>query len=142
MITVKLDTRKAHALLTRAGVKLCRDSAERGRDVARSRARVDERDMKNGILAVPTRDGANLEGRDWKTIWHEYGTGRFAGAADAQYPGQRGSTGSRAKEIPWVYMDEGGNFYMTEGVPPQPMIRPGFSAGCSYFRQEAKRRGM
>lgn len=119
-----------------------RESAEVGKDEARSRARVDERDMKNGIIVLNTKRGAKIVGTDWKTVWHEYGTGIYAGAADMRYPNQRGSTGSEADEIPWVYLDENGNFWTTYGVMPQPMIRPGFEAGVEEFKKQKRQRGL
>lgn len=119
------------------------ECAEAGRDEAKSRARVDERDMKNSIRAERTPDGAVLVGDDWKIFWHEYGTGIRAGDADAEYPDMRGSTGSEAEEIPWTYFNEdAGHFVTTYGVRPQPMIRPGLDEGREQFDRSKKRRGL
>ena len=120
-----------------------RDSASRCQEKAQKEARYRSGTMRRMIVLVPTRSGARVEGRAPITAFHEYGTGRYAGKADAAYPGQRGSTGSKAKEIPWVYTpDNGKTFYTTYGVTPKPMLRPGFREGVDHFHDEKRRRGL
>lgn len=129
MITARIDTRKAHALLMRAGVKLCRDSAEHARDVARSRAAVDSGEMRAKTVSVDTPSGGELQANADHSVFLEFGTGLF---------NSRG--GGRTTQ--WTYRRNDGAFVTTSGNVPQPFLRPGFFAGCSFFRREAKRRGM
>lgn len=131
----------AQGRLEDVGLDIMRGSAEEGKRVARSRARYDQGEMYDGIDVVETPDGADLVATDEKSIWHEFGTGVYAGDADPKYPDQRGSTGSEAEEIPWVYMGANG-FVTTYGVTPAPMVRPGFVAGREFFEAEKKRHGL
>lgn len=141
-ISVDIDTTAASKLLKDEGVGLMRDCAATAQEVAQKNARYRSGNMRRKIALVPTDDGAYVVGRDEIFIFHEYGTGEFAGDADAKYPDQRPSTGSEADEIPWVYMDDEGNFWTTTGVTPQPMLRPGYAAGKRHFEAERKRRGL
>lgn len=128
MITARIDTRKAHALLMRAGVKLCRDSAEHARDVARSRAAVDSGEMRAKTVSVDTPSGGELQANADHSVFLEFGTGIY---------NSRGG----GRTTPWTYRRSDGAFVTTSGNAAQPFLRPGFRAGVQYFNQE-KRRGM
>ena len=120
-----------------------RDSASKCQEKAQAEARFRTGTMRRMIALIPTKDGAIVEGQSPIFIFHEYGTGEHAGDADQNYPEQRASTGSKAKEIPWVYYDEEARqFFTTTGVRPKPMLRPGFREGVEEFKRGKRRRGL
>ena len=118
----------AYERMKSRGIDTMRACAAECQQEAQSRARVDQGEMRRGIVLVPTDTGASVIATDPKTIFHEKGTGRYT-------PGGRNT--------PWVYFDERrGEFYTTTGVPAQPMMGPGFDAGVSVFPREARKRGL
>ena len=56
-------------------------------------------------------------------VYVEYGTGKFAEET------------SYAKKIPWVYMDDNGNWHRTSGQHPQPFIRPAIANHTETYKQ-------
>jgi hypothetical protein len=99
--------------------------------------------MRRSIQLKPTPEGALVFSNYPVIVFHEYGTGIYAGKEDSKYPDQRGSTGSEAKTIPWTYFSErGGYFVTTWGAYPQPMFRPGYVAALAAFEKEKRKRGL
>lgn len=99
--------------------------------------------LRRGIEHVPTKDGGYVISTAFYGVYVEYGTGRYAGESDSEYPGQRESTGSKAKRVPWVYWSPKLNQYVTtRGIRAQPHMRPGFDAGVEAFHQEKRKRGL
>lgn len=56
-------------------------------------------------------------------IYVEYGTGIYA----------TGPGGSRAKKIPWSYLDADGEWHTTKGMEAQPFWNPAIDAGRKTF---------
>jgi hypothetical protein len=130
-VTLEADriTKTRGEFVTRAA-DLLGDTAEFARDVARFEARRRTGEMASQIEVASLGEGLDREvvAGDPITIFHEFGTGIYA-------EGQ-----SSAQTIPWVYYDEyTDSFYTTEGVTPQPMMRPGYEAGKDFLLTEAKR---
>jgi HK97 gp10 family phage protein len=63
-------------------------------------------------------------------IYVEYGTGIYA---DPE------GEGSKAKKIPWWYMDSKGEWHRTSGMKPHPYIRPSATQHSEQYKQIAEK---
>lgn len=137
-IEVDVDLTGVEAELSAAAMDLMKDSTEAAQTKARSEARVDDTDMRDGIMvfAYDQGEGYMLIATMDYTIFHEFGTG-IHGVLDDQWEGGVASH----RQDSWVYFDEDeGQFFTTSGVTPKPMIGPGYDVGKAYFNAEARRR--
>ena len=82
---------------------------------AKSFAPVDTGALRRSIASRVYTEGGNVVGEIYSdldyAIYVEYGTGIHAESGGG-------------RETPWVYMDDKGEFHTTQGMYPQPFMRP------------------
>jgi hypothetical protein len=122
---------------TRAGfvntaAELLGDTARYAQNSARFNARFRSGELRDKIELHPENAGLEqvVVADALHSIYNEFGTGIYA----------TGEGGSQAEQIPWVYYDEYlGQFFTTEGLRPQPFMRPGYDAAVDWFWGNAGR---
>lgn len=131
-VVTEYNNTNAVKLKTKAKTyKAFQDAVNHGAKIAAELAPVDTGDLKASADHVTTLKTSGIvaefstETNPEYNIYQEYGTGIYAGDADARFPDQEKSRGSRAKQIPWVYF-KNGRFYTTYGNKPQPFMRPAY----------------
>lgn len=111
--------------------ELMGDTAEFARDHARSLARWRTGRMAQEVEVQPDARGWFL---DYPVVagapysqFNEYGTGIYR-------------EGGGGRTTPWVYFDPYyGQFFTTQGMEPQPFMRPGYEVGRQYLISNADR---